>query len=182
MASKQDDFGVFRPPGKDPVVHNIFDFTAEALGQLRLYFEQNPPALPITSILGFQQFTAQAADPVSTEETTTSTTYDDLATDGPELTDLPDGKYIVLYGAAAKVDTAGGEVASMSIDVNGTGASDDNRCRTSSSFLTSIFTFAVVTLDAGGSNTITAKYKSSVGTTTASFADRKLVAIRYANP
>jgi hypothetical protein len=51
----------------------------------------NPPLLPVTQILGFSQFTAQAAE-VLASQTTTSTTYADLATVGPQLTGLAQRK------------------------------------------------------------------------------------------
>ena len=37
-----------------PLVKNIFDFSAEALGQIRTWLEQNPPAIPVTQIIGFK--------------------------------------------------------------------------------------------------------------------------------
>jgi hypothetical protein len=46
------DFPELGPPGQKPIVNSIFDFSDQALAGLRLYLEQNPPAIPITSILG----------------------------------------------------------------------------------------------------------------------------------
>ena len=46
------DFPTLSPPGSKPIISSIFDFTSEALGQLRLWFEQNPPALSISQIVG----------------------------------------------------------------------------------------------------------------------------------
>ena len=41
--------------GQIPVVTSILkDFSAEALGELRTWLEQNPPTIPITQISGFQ--------------------------------------------------------------------------------------------------------------------------------
>lgn len=38
---------------KLPVVRSIFDFSAEALGELKTWLEQNPPAIPVTQVIGY---------------------------------------------------------------------------------------------------------------------------------
>jgi microcystin-dependent protein len=45
-----------RPPNQEflPIVKNIFDLSSEALGQIRAWLEQNPPAIPITQVIGFR--------------------------------------------------------------------------------------------------------------------------------
>ena len=50
-----DTFAQFTPPGKLPKVNSIFDFSDQALAGLRLWLEQNPPAIAVTSIIGFKQ-------------------------------------------------------------------------------------------------------------------------------
>lgn len=42
---------------KIPGINNIFDVSAEFLGQLRTWLEQNPPAVSVQSIIGYAQST-----------------------------------------------------------------------------------------------------------------------------
>lgn len=164
-----------------PAVSSLLkDFSAEALGQLRTWLEQNPPAVPITSILGFSQFTANVATDVATQETTTSTTYTDLATVGPSLSNLPDGKYLLLYGCMAKTDAAGNGVY-MSVQVNATAASDSDVAYSESGNFISVMRATAKTFSNGGNNSVTVKYKSTAAHT-ATFLNRWLIALRYANP
>ena len=165
--------------GQIPVVTSILkDFSAEALGELRTWLEQNPPSIPVTQILGFTQFTVQQATPIITSETTTSATFTDLATVGPSITGLPDGKYVILFGSA--LSASAGANAIMGIKINSTEATTaDPTVQTNGTALTSAATAMVKTLSNGGNNTLTARYESS-GTGT--FAIRWLIAIRYANP
>ena len=169
-------FPELTPPGGKPVVNSIFDFSDSALGQLRLWLEQNPPAVPITSVLGFSQFTAQA-NVVETEQSTTSTSFTDLTTTGPSLANLPAGSYVVMWGAIMVSSTTDGCL--MGIQVGGTGASTSEVARVDGTNRVSATRFALKTLTAA-STTITAKYRvASAGTAT--FGQRFLVALRYAN-
>lgn len=169
--------------GQIPVITSILkDFSAEALGELRTWLEQNPPAVTISSIIGFEQFTVQVGTYVATQETTTSTTFTNLATVGPSLPELPNGQYIFAFGAIAFTDTALGFAARMSIDINGAGASTSDACATTiaSPGLTSISRITTATLSAGN-NTVTAKYLSDNNAHTMTFGNRWLIALKYAN-
>lgn len=82
------------------------------------YLEANPPVLPISQIHGFSSFTAQF-DQLSVKQNMPSNgSYVDLATVGPQLTKLPKGSYVFLWGAA--YDGNGGATGAMGINVNGT--------------------------------------------------------------
>src|SRR3990167_8443773 len=78
--------------------------------------------IPVSQLSGFTSFTAQAAE-IVTEETTTSLTYTDLATVGPTKTGLPDGLYLLIYGAAMASSAAGNAVY-VSVEVNAAAAAD----------------------------------------------------------
>ncbi len=171
------DFPVVAPPGQKPIITSIFDFSTDALGQLRLYFEQNPPAIPITSILGFTQFTASSST-VVTSESTTSTSYTDLTTTGPEVTGLSDGQYIVFFGANSSNNTAGAS-ALVSVSINGAAASDNDFAGMAGTDQMSVCKAVPKTLSAGGNNSVRLKYRA--GSNTASFARRWLVVLRYGN-
>jgi hypothetical protein len=175
------------PPNDNqgPVVRNIFDFSTEALGELRTWLEQNPPAVTISSIIGFDQFTANVATDVGTNETTTSSTYVDLATVGPSLSGIPDGKYLVMFGFTGKWTVAQtGQV--MSVAMNGAAASDADACfvtpTTTGGAGTEASTMRVVAKTlSSGSNSIVSKYRATQAGNTANFEFRWLVALRYAN-
>lgn len=178
----EQDWTSASSPGATPKITSIFDFSAEALGQLKVWLEQSGLNLPISQVVGFQQFTAEAATRINTSENTTSGTYADLATVGPSITGLADGKYVLFFGAA--VASAGaGSVPFMGISVNGDTPSDVEATQGSdTTFGTAGSTAIIRTLSNGGNNTLTAKYKSSDGATSCAFNRRWLIALRYANP
>ena len=170
-------FPELTPPGGKPVINSIFDFSDAALGQLRLWLEQNPPAVPITSILGFSQFTAQLAS-VSTTETTTSTTYADLATAGPTLSGLPDGRYLYLVDVTS-FNSAAGNACISGVTINGSAPADDTKSAINTGTdQVSAIGAGLATLSAG-SNTLKVQYRVNAGT--GSFSYRNLIALRYAN-
>lgn len=181
MASNNNnDFATLTPPGQVPKIDSIFDVSAKFLAEFRLWLEQNPPAIGIKNILGFSQFTAQAASPVATQETTSSTAYVDLATVGPTLTNLPDGQYIIVFGCAAANNTAG--IGSrMSVQVNGTAAVDADNCLMSGAENSGLARVVVKTLNNSGNNTVTAKYRCGNAAATAFFQVRWLVALKFTN-
>jgi hypothetical protein len=176
------------PPnaGQIPVVTSILkDFSAEALGELRTWLEQNPPAVTISSIIGFDQFTANVATDVATNETTTSTAFGDLATVGPSLSGIPNGKYLLLFGFTGKWTVAQtGQV--MSVSVNSAGAADGDACFVTPAATggagTEASTMRVVAKTlSSGSNSVVTKYRATQAGNTANFQYRWLVALRYAN-
>jgi hypothetical protein len=49
-----------------PRIRSIFDFSAEALGQLKLWLDQNPPIIPLNQVQGIRYLTASKTwDPAS---------------------------------------------------------------------------------------------------------------------
>ena len=138
--------------------------------------------VPISQIQGFAGFRPTVATPVLTQETTTSTSYTDLATVGPAIAGLADGVYEIKFGASAA--NAGTGIASrMSVSVNG-GAASDNDCTLSGGVAnhnSADSRVVVKTLQNDNNNTITAKYRSGNAAGTAFFQNRWLVATRVAN-
>lgn len=136
--------------------------------------------IPIGQIVGFTQYTAQFDSKQDASiETTTSATYTDLATVGPTLSGIPDGKYVFVYGCSMKISAASSG-AEMTIQVNSTVPSTDaDAAETQQTQFTSAASFALKTLSSGGNNTVTAKYRASSGT--GSFYRRRLIGLRIGN-
>lgn len=140
----------------------------------------NQPPISISQVFGFSQFTAQA-NTVATDQTTSSATYTDLATVGPQISGLADGQYLVLFGSGI-YNTSASTQSYMSFSVNGGTESTDHIQADSGAGNTVIpgGRAALVTMESGGNNTIKARYKrGSAGT--AGFTGRWLVVIRYAS-
>jgi len=57
-----------------------------------------PSQIPVSQLQGFSRFTATSSA-VVTNETTSSTTYTNLATAGPTISGLSPGEFLFLYGA-----------------------------------------------------------------------------------
>jgi hypothetical protein len=177
-----ESFATFTQPGNLPRVTSIFDFSADALAQLRLWLEQNPPVVPITSIIGFTQFTAQAAQ-VTDSASRTSSTFGDLSSGavGPQVTGLPDGQYLI--GWAAQIAQSGGGNAQMGISVNGDDPGSVGQAnyfqngQTTASFGVK---FATRTIKNGGGNTVKCLYRNTAGNTV-SVQDRSLFVLKFAN-
>lgn len=72
-----------------PVVRSIFDFSAEALGELKTWLEQNPPSLAITSLLGYSQLTQTVRVKTSANTSIANTTFTLLGFDTEDY-DKPD--------------------------------------------------------------------------------------------
>ncbi len=114
---------------------------------------------------------------VATSETTTSTSYTDLATAGPVVTSTTGTRALVIVTAAVSVTTAGAKVY-MGIAVSG--ATTDSADDASSLVFTSDSSNQQVRASSshffegltGGSNVFTAKYKVSAGTGT--FINRQI--------
>lgn len=118
---------------------------------------------------------------VNTSETTTSTTYTDLATTGPAVTCTTGPFVIIVIGARIGGNTAPSNSTKMSWEISGasTRAASDTWAAgivgltgTGSAYYASRWYYAGVT---AGSNTITAKYAVSGGTGT--FGARSLQVI-----
>jgi hypothetical protein len=119
-------------------------------------------------------------DAITTTQTTTSTSYTDLATAGPAVTLTSAGTVaLVLFGCAAFTNSAVQIGHAMSFVVSGdtTIAASDVYARIdthdNSGFGSNLMNFAFVTINPG-TNVYTAKYKLSAATTS-SFANRRLL-------
>lgn len=134
--------------------------------------------IPVSQLSGFTQFTAQAAPTIDTEESTTSPSFTDLATVGPKLTGLPDGQYVILWGCYAYI-TVAGQAARMGVEVNTTDPGAGMSCFTT--LTTNIFfsRAATTTLSNAGNNSLTARYSAALGTAT--FGQRWLIALKFAD-
>ena len=116
---------------------------------------------------------------VATTQTTTSTSYTDLTTSGPAVT-LATGTSALVTVAFQGYNSGAGYLSYMSVAVSGAttiAAADstaavvryDNNISASATFLLTGLT--------AGSNTFTAKYKTSTAATTATFINRHLTVV-----
>lgn len=162
------------PGSGGAIINSIFDFSSEALGQLKLWLEQSGLNVGVNQVLGFSQFTPFVSE-VATEELTSSTSYTDLATAGPTLTGLSDGSYVVFFGASMTAPAA--QTSYMTVYANGADATNpiETQVGTNAS-LSRGFTVRLV----DSNNTLQAKYKVSGGAN-GSFRYRWLIAIKYEN-
>lgn len=146
--------------------------------QFAQWIEMRGLRTPISQVVGFQQFTAQVAPDVLTSEGTTSATYTDLATVGPSLNTLGNGKYLVAFGFTSVL--SGSLIGYMSPSVNGSGGSDTTCAQGRTTAEMSVMRIIPVTL-ASGTNTIVAKYRSVSAGNNVSFLNRWMIALRYGN-
>lgn len=162
-----------RPEVISQVAPNFFAYMVD-------YLAVNQPLVPIGQISGFSQFTARAAQGPGSAEYGTSATYDDLATVGPQLTNLPDGNYVIGFGAIATSSVAN-KTAYTSISINGASATDSDGFNTlglNGSTNVGGTMFLVKRLSASGNNSLCLKYR----TEDASYwQNRWLLALKYAN-
>jgi hypothetical protein len=165
-------------------VNTIYDVSPTFLGDLSAYFTQNPFPVPISQVSGFEATTPYQAPTIAAEETTSSNTYVDLTTLGPQLTSVPDGKYVIHFGSAASISSTTTR-ARMGIQINA--ATVDNSqagfCSTTTRCGISFATLQTVSGGTSG-NTITCKYAIGAGASGASatFGARWLLALRVSGP
>ena len=162
-----------------PLIDNIFGVSAEFLGELKTWLEQNPPAIPVTQIVGFSQFTIQSATSVNTSETTTSGTYTDLATVGPQLTGIPDGTYVFFFGCTLETSSTTFS-AYCGLELNSSSPTSELQIISNSAVFVPGVRVSVGSLSNGGNNTVTAKYRTDGGAT-GTFSNRYLHALRVSN-
>jgi hypothetical protein len=123
------------------------------------------------------------SDAVDTSETTASTSFTDLATSGPAVTTTT-GTYAIVAVSASTFVSAASNQTFMGVAVSGAtaiSAGDSNALSMgtadgSGDVLQASFIYFVSTLT-GGSNTFTAKYRTTGGTAT--FRRRRIVVIPY---
>ena len=113
---------------------------------------------------------------VATSQSTTSAAYTDLATVGPAVTVMTGSRALVFIAADMGNGTGW---ARMSVAVSGAttiAASDGERALSHTASFLSRFGITILELALNaGSNTFTAKYKATAGTST--FADRTIIVV-----
>ena len=117
---------------------------------------------------------------IFTSETTTSTAYTDLTTNGPTVTATTAGLALVIW--TAQLSNSGTGFSRCSIEVTGAGSSaaSDARCIAFSANANDVLQSAMAVFYddlTPGSNTFTMKYKVSSGTGT--FSNRRLIVLPY---
>jgi len=129
---------------------------------------------------------ANSSATVATSQTTTSTSYTDLATSGPAVTVTTGTKALVIVSGKLRVTQEGTAFMSYAVSGATTVAGADAVALQKQNDTTSgvedfirASSASLVTLTAG-SNTFTAKYRSSAGSKTATFADREIFVINLA--
>jgi hypothetical protein len=143
-------------------------------GWLADYVATNIPKLPISQVFGFKLEGAHVAPEIFAQQSTSSTVYTDLTTVGPELTQLSDGFYLVLFGAFCDTGSSS-TTSSMSPSWNGSTAVDADRA--SGPGVGPQGRALVKELRNNHVNSIQIKYKRSTATT-GDWEKRWLVAMR----
>jgi hypothetical protein len=131
----------------------------------------------ITEVLGGAPILLQAS--ISANESTTSTSYTNVATTGPTVTtDLVAGQSVLVHiSSRASISTGVGHGAVMSFSVSGVeslSAIDDNSVEIDDSAGATMTKSTIYTAGVTGSHTFQAKYKQINGGT-ALFADRRII-------
>jgi len=169
-------------PGTTPKINSIFDFSAEALGQLKLWLEQQGLNLPVSNILGFSQFTARYAAEDS-EGHMTSTSFGDpnvSGAAGPEITGVPPGQYVLLFGGSGTTSNAASR-AILGVNINGAGAADAEAVEINTVGPHASVSRAIVKTVTVPNTSIKLVLRSTGGNDI-DFRYRWLVTLRYANP
>lgn len=155
------------------------DLTPDALGHplefppefkrwLADYVATQVPKLPISQVFGYQLQRVRTAV-VDTQQTTTSTSYTDLATTGPTLSQLANGFYLLVFGGDCSNASSAGD-GYMAPSINGVAAADADGVLFSGTFndstaINSNLRVLLVQLDTpGGNNEIVMKYRVTSGT------------------
>lgn len=140
------------------------------------------PVFPISQVFGFIQSQASVSA-VAASVSRSSSTFATLS-GGPSLSNLADGHYLVLWGAAA-AGNAGVSNAEMAVGVNGVtnvaGGDHTQIAFTSSGTSTSITSGDTFTLSNKNSNTLDGIYLSSDNSFSCSWQNRWLIALKTAN-
>ena len=128
----------------------------------------------LTFTMGAQP--TRSTQSIATSETTTSTTYTDLATSGPAVTITPGRATDQLILLAGRVSNSAADRVFMSVAIAGAGAADADAVQASGAAGTTVqaTSHALASAVADGA-THTAKYKMSSGTGT--FVDRRISAL-----
>lgn len=94
------DFPDFTAAGQVAAIRSIFDFTAESLGELRLWFEMNPPRISINTLAGLHILTAlKTWDPANIADGAQTNTT--VTVPGATLGDIAVASFSVAGGVPA---------------------------------------------------------------------------------
>lgn len=168
------------PPIDAGALGHPLEFPPEFKQWLADYVARSVPKLPISQVFGFQLQRIRSAT-VDTAQTTTSTSYTDLSTAGPTLSELANGWYLLIFGGDGSASTASASPR-MSPSINGATAVDADAVVLSAHFndqtaiSTNLRVLMVHLNTPGGNNEIIMKYRTAAGT--ARFAFRFLHAIK----
>lgn len=161
------------------VFSSPLDIPAEWKAWLVSYLEANPPQIPIGQVLGFAAFTASYGQQPLTSAITVANAWQSLSNTGPTISQLPKGKYVLLYGC--NYDASGGSTGYMGYCINGASVPNGYLFEAPvqiERFLLMRADVIELPLDSSP-NEITFKYQASqVGP---SFAARWAMALKYAN-
>lgn len=182
MSEAAQDFNFLTPDERQQMRRFLMfpeEFPREFKDWLLQYVGVNA-SLQRFQVDGLQQYVANF-DEVIPEGFSSGTSYDDLDGSGgygPELTGLGDGQYLLLFGAHCKnTDPSAGY---MSLSYNGSTPSDDDAVVSIQNDTPdrewSLGRARFVTLENGGNNVITVKYRHT--TNVVFFAGRWLTALR----
>lgn len=166
-------------------VRSIYELSPQALGELRSYMESSGFQLPISQVVGFTQFTAQYANVSNSEAipafTSSTNYYGDLTTVGPEITNLPSGSYLLIYGAYLEGQPSTNTVAFCAPSINGSVPSDSQAAIQQALYQVSVSAASLATLS-NDTNSVKLQYRRATsGPYDPTATYRWLVALRYAN-
>lgn len=116
---------------------------------------------------------------VETSEATTSTSYTDLATAGPQVT-VTSGPNLIIHTTADLVCNTAGQTARTTFNVSGATSITESDIRALKNTSTTNLRATVTTVMTvtPGVNTVKMLYRTS-GTSTATFANRRLIVLPY---
>lgn len=136
--------------------------------------------IPASQIQGGKTLPFYEATIINSLETTTSTTFTDLSTIGPTLTNLSDGSYLVIGEASCHNDTDT-LVSIMALQINDTAPSGDSTTLfTAGTSSTQGAGVLLVDLRNNNNNTLTCKYRVN-GASTGTWFHRRLYAFKVGN-
>ena len=191
---RQNEFGqkfpdrgpeAYLSPEERQFMQRLFSFPEDFPPKFRSWVEQHLAvngSFTRGQVEGLTQFDPRAATPIAgLNESTTSTTYTNLTTVGPELTGIGKGDYLLLFGSQV-VTANNGEVGLVSVSINGVAAADSDALIVGSPGSTiNASSMRVVAKElALASNSITMKYRSSLGNAVF-FQNRWLFALKTGN-
>lgn len=164
------------------LLSQVTDFPKEFGAWIKEYMAVNGE-INQYQISGFSQRVPKTATVTTEESTGWTSSYVDLSTVGPSLTDIGPGSYLVTYGCQAKMDESGSEPW-VSVSINGAAPLDiDGMFMVgATSRLYVPMTKSLIVPLTNPSNTLKMQYKRiGSGTTVALFSRRYLHAIKIAN-